>query len=258
MNKEILINSPLEQFNIISYIAFNSEYIKNIYIFNITNYMIYLVIVIMIIYILHVYAYNNNTSIIPSRYSVLIEGLYNTVRNITISQLGNSGQIYIPLVYSIFILILFTNLVSIIPYNFAIMAQVVFTLSMSLAIWIAVSIIGLTRYGITWFSLFVPAGCILPLLPLLVIIETISYFARSISLGLRLGANILAGHLLLIILAGLTYDFMNLSIFNTIIGIIPILIIIGITALETAICWIQAYVFCILTTSYLKDGLYSH
>jgi len=253
-----IIHSPLEQFKIIPYIELNSDFIKNIYVFNITNYVIYLVIVLGIIYVLHTYAFNNDSYILPTRYSTGVEGLYNTVRNITISQLGNGGQIYIPLIYTIFIIILFSNVISIVPYNFAIMAQVIFTLSMSFTIWIAVTILGLTRHGITWFSLFVPAGCILPLLPLLVIIEAISYFARSISLGLRLGANILAGHLLLIILAGLIYDFVNISIINTIIGIIPIIIVIGITALETAICWIQAYVFCILTASYIKDGLYSH
>jgi F-type H+-transporting ATPase subunit a len=253
-----IIHSPLEQFKIIPYIELNSDFIKNIYVFNITNYVIYLVIVLGIIYVLHTYAFTNDSYILPTRYSTGVEGLYNTVRNITISQLGNGGQIYIPLIYTIFIIILFSNVISIVPYNFAIMAQVIFTLSMSFTIWIAVTILGLTRHGITWFSLFVPAGCILPLLPLLVIIEAISYFARSISLGLRLGANILAGHLLLIILAGLIYDFVNISIINTIIGIIPIIIVIGITALETAICWIQAYVFCILTASYIKDGLYSH
>jgi F-type H+-transporting ATPase subunit a len=253
-----MISSPLEQFKIWPIVEVNSG-ILNISLLSITNFTLYMTVVTIIIYGLHVIAFNTDTNtLIPSRYSVAMEGIYNTVRNIVISQIGNGGQKYIPFVYTIFIVILFSNLVSIIPYNFAIMAQLVFTLSMSFSIWFGVTILGLNIHGKEWFALFVPSGCSLPLVPILVLIEFISYVARSISLGLRLGANILAGHLLVVILAGLIFDFMSISLINTFIGIVPITIVLGITMLETAICWIQAYVFAILTSSYIKDALYSH
>lgn len=251
------IYSPLEQFNIRPYLEIGSIWVNTSYI-SITNFTVYMVIALAIISILHIYSLNTNNTVLPTRYSTGVEGMYNTVRNMVISQLGTAGQIYIPFVYALFLIILYTNWISMVPYNFAIMAQLVFTLSMSFTIWLGVTILGISTQGKAWWGLFLPAGTIIPLIPILIIIETISYIARSISLGLRLGANILAGHLLVIILAGLIYDFMSISIINAIVGIIPLSIVLGIVILETAICWIQAYVFCILTSSYIKDALYSH
>ena len=117
---------------------------------------------------------------------------------------------------------------------------------------------GFANHNLEYFGLFVPSGCSLPLGPLLVLIEGISNLARSVSLGLRLGANILSGHLLLTILCGLIFDFMSSSIILFFIGFIPLAVVLGIVALEFAIAAIQAYVFCILTCSYIKDAVYLH
>lgn len=175
------------------------------------------------------------------------------------SQIGNKGNKYFPLIYSLFIFILFSNLISMIPYNFAINAQLIFTISLSITIWIGLTILGLIKHKFEYFGLFIPSGTSLPLVPFLVIIEIISNIARSISLGLRLGANILSGHLLLTILCGLIFDFIISSSFIiAILGFIPLIIILGIVSLEFAIAAIQAYVFCVLTCSYIKDAIYLH
>jgi F-type H+-transporting ATPase subunit a len=120
------------------------------------------------------------------------------------------------------------------------------------------TILGFNQHGLKYFSLFVPNGCPLGLLPLLVWIEFISYISRNISLGLRLGANILSGHMLLNILAGFTYNIMISGFMFFFIGLIPLSFIIAFSALELGIAFIQAQVFVVLTCSYIKDGLDLH
>jgi F-type H+-transporting ATPase subunit a len=123
---------------------------------------------------------------------------------------------------------------------------------------LGVTILGLLNNGLKFFAIFVPAGCPLALLPLLVIIEFISYVARCFSLGLRLGANIFSGHLLLTILSGFTYKIMTFGFAYFIAGLFPLAFIIAFSGLEIAIAFIQSIVFVILTSSYLKDGLELH
>lgn len=154
--------------------------------------------------------------------------------------------------------ILINNLLGMVPYNFATSSHFVLTFSLSFTIVLGATLLGLQKHGLKFFSLFVPAGCPLGLLPLLVIIETISYLSRCISLGLRLGANIVSGHLLLAILSSFIYKIMASGIIYFIIGLIPLGFVIALCGLELAIAFIQAYVFVILTSSYIKDGLYLH
>jgi F-type H+-transporting ATPase subunit a len=251
-----LINSPLDQFEIRSYVGIYSPF-SDISALSLTTFSIYTLIVLFIIYILHIVT-TNKVGIIPTRWTISVEALYSTIYNMVISQIGSKGQIFLPFIYSLFIFILFSNLISLVPYNFAIMAQLIFTVSLSMTLWIGVTILGFYTQKLGYFGLFVPSGCSLPLVPVLVIIEGLSYVARSISLGLRLGSNILAGHLLLVILSGLVFDFMASSALLFVIGILPLGLILGIMCLESAIACIQAYVFCILTSSYIKDALYAH
>jgi F-type H+-transporting ATPase subunit a len=123
------------------------------------------------------------------------------------------------------------------------------------------TILGFKNHGLEFFSLFVPSGCPLGLLPLLVLIEFVSYLARAVSLGLRLGANpppIIAGHLLLAILSGFTFKIMTGGILFFFVGLIPLTFIVGFCGLEIGISFIQAQVFVVLTSSYIKDALDLH
>jgi F-type H+-transporting ATPase subunit a len=145
-----------------------------------------------------------------------------------------------------------------IPYSFASTSHFILTFSLSFTIVLGATFLGFQKHGLEFFSLLVPAGCPLPLLPLLVLIELISYLARNISLGLRLAANIMSGHMLLHILAGFTYNIMSSGILFFFLGLLPLSFIIAFSGLEIGIAFIQAQVFVVLTSSYIKDGLDLH
>jgi F-type H+-transporting ATPase subunit a len=150
------------------------------------------------------------------------------------------------------------NLIGMVPYSFASTSHFIFTFSLSFTVVLGATILGFQKHGLVFFSLLVPAGCPLALLPLLVLIEFISYLSRNVSLGLRLGANILSGHMLLNILAGFTYNIMTSGFIFFILGLIPLAFIIAFSGLELGIAFIQAQVFVVLTSSYIKDALDLH
>jgi F-type H+-transporting ATPase subunit a len=185
--------------------------------------------------------------------------MYDTVHSIVINQINaNKGQIYFPFIFALFIFILVNNLIGMIPYSFASTSHFILTFSISFTIVLGATFLGFQKHGLEFFSLFVPAGCPLGLLPLLVLIEFISYLARNVSLGLRLSANILSGHMLLNILAGFCYNIMNSRLLFFFLGLIPLAFIIAFSGLELAIAFIQAQVFVVLTSSYIKDALDLH
>src|SRR5437868_8967540 len=145
-----------------------------------------------------------------------------------------------------------------IPYSFASTSHFILTFALSFTIVLGATILGFQKHGLEFFSLLVPAGCPLALLPLLVLIEFISYLARNISLGLRLAANILSGHMLLHILAGFTYNIMNSGVVFFTLALIPLMFIIAFSGLELGIAFIQAQVFVVLSCGYIKDALDLH
>jgi F-type H+-transporting ATPase subunit a len=188
-----------------------------------------------------------------------MESIYATVHGIVTSQINDKkGQVYFPLIYTLFIFILINNLVGMVPYSFAATSHFILTFSLSFTVVLGATILGLNKHGLEFFSLFVPAGCPLGLLPLLVLIEFISYLARNVSLGLRLAANVLSGHMLLNILSGFTYNIMCSGIISFFLGLLPLAFIIAFSGLELAIAFIQAQVFVVLSCSYIKDGLDLH
>lgn len=247
----LMIFSPLDQFEIKPLFTINNNITLSI-----SNYIIYIAIVVGLIY--SIVNILKNTSLGWNRWGVGILAIYDTILNMVKTQIGPKGGIYFPLVFSIFTFILIANLISMIPYSFAISAQLVAILSFSISLWIGLVILGFAKHGLGFFALFVPSGTPLPLVPVLVLIETLSYTSRAISLGLRLSANILSGHLLMLIIGSLILTLMSSSIFGLLLGFIPLLGLIAITILEFAIAMIQAYVFSILFSSYVKDSVYLH
>lgn len=246
-----MIFSPLDQFEIRPLLTIN-----NVITLSITNYAIYLAIVVAIIY-----GYNSilNKSFLGfNRWGMAILAMYDTILNMVKSQIGSKGGFYFPFIFSLFNFILIANLISMIPYSFAISAQLVAIVSLSLTLWLGVTIIGLYNHGWKFFSLFVPTGTPLALVPVLVLIETLSYSSRAISLGLRLSANVLSGHLLMLILGSLIFNLMGSSIIGFVGGFLPVIGVIAIVVLEFAIGMIQSYVFCILFSGYIKDAIYLH
>uniref|UniRef100_E3VW14 ATP synthase subunit a n=1 Tax=[Candida] alai TaxID=434040 RepID=E3VW14_9ASCO len=245
------IFSPLEQFEIKPLIIINNNLTLSI-----TNYTIYLLIISFIIY--NWINIISNIKLSSNRWVLALISIYDTIYNLVQGQIGNKGNNYFPLCFTLFNFIVIANLISMVPYSFAISAQLVAIISLSLTIWLGNLILGFKIHGLKFFSLFVPSGTPLPLVPILVLIETLSYTSRAISLGLRLSANILSGHLLMFILGSLIFNLMSISLLGFISGIIPILGVIAIVILEIGISIIQGYVFTILTTGYLKDSLLLH
>jgi len=174
------------------------------------------------------------------------------------SQIGSSNERYIPFIYSLFFFIIISNLVGNVPYNYTIATSLIVSLGLSFTIFIGVTILGLYRHQVKFFSFFIPAGTPLGLVPLLVLIEFISYIARAFSLGVRLFANMVAGHTLLKILSGLLTKLFTSSIIVFFVTLIPFGIFVALCGLELAVSIIQAYVFSILVSSYLKDAIDLH
>ena len=252
-----LVLSPLDQFEVRDLLSLNANLLGNIHL-SLTNIGLYLTIGIVVILTYSLLATNNN-KIIPNNWSISQESIYATVHGIVVSQINPTrGQIYFPFIYTLFVFILVNNLVGLVPYSFATTSHFILTFSMSFTVVLGATFLGFQRHGLKFFSLFVPSGCPLALLPLLVLIEFVSYLSRNVSLGLRLAANILSGHMLLSILSGFTYNIMTNGFIFFFLGLIPLAFIIAFSGLELAIAFIQAQVFVILTCSYIKDGLDLH
>lgn len=252
-----LYTSPLEQFEIKDFLSLNVPILGNIHI-SLTNIGLYLTTGFIIVLSLNLLAINYN-KVISNRWSISQECIYATIHSVVINQINtNKGQVYFPLIYTLFSFILINNLIGMVPYSFASTSHFIFTFFISFSVVLGATILGFQKHGLKFFSLFVPAGCPLSLLPLLVLIEFISYLARNVSLGLRLAANIVAGHLLLNILSGFTYNIMTSGILFLFLGILPLAFIIAFSGLELGIAFIQSQVFVVLTSSYIKDALDLH
>lgn len=251
------ISSPLDQFEIRNLISLEAPIMGNLNL-SLTNIGLYLVIGTLLVLSLNLLATNNN-KVISNNWSVSQETIYDTIHGIVTSQINaKSGQIYFPFIYTLFAFVLINNLIGMVPYSFASTSHFILTFGLSFTIVLGATILGFQKHGLEFFSLLVPSGCPLALLPLLVLIEFISYLARAISLGLRLAANIISGHMLLNILAGFTYNIMTSGIVFFVLGLIPLAFIVAISGLELGIAFIQAQVFVVLTSSYIKDGLDLH
>ena len=257
LNNLNYVLSPLDQFEVRDLLSINANLLGNVNL-SLTNIGLYLTISMLIILTCSLLASNNN-KIIPNNWSISQESVYATVHGIVVSQINPTrGQIYFPFIYTLFVFILVNNLVGLVPYSFASTSHFILTFSISFTVVLGATFLGFQRHGLKFFSLFVPSGCPLALLPLLVLIEFVSYLSRNVSLGLRLAANILSGHMLLSILSGFTYNIMTNGFIFFFLGLIPLAFIIAFSGLELAIAFIQAQVFVILTCSYIKDGLDLH
>jgi len=251
------IASPLDQFEIRNLVSINGPAVGDVQI-SLTNIGLYLTIATAIMVSLNLLSTNYN-KIVSNEWSIGQETIYATLHSIVVNQINaRKGQVYFPFIYTLFVFILINNLIGMVPYSFASTSHFIFTFFLSFTVVLGATILGFQKHQLEFFSLLVPAGCPLALLPLLVLIEFISYLSRNVSLGLRLGANILSGHMLLNILAGFTYNIMTSGFIFFFLGLIPLAFIIAFSGLELGIAFIQAQVFVVLTSSYIKDALDLH
>ncbi len=252
-----LITAPLDQFEIRDLISIGAPILADMHI-SLTNISFYLIVSFFILLNFNLFS-NNLNRLVPNNWSISQECIYATIHSIVVNQINEKkGQFYFPFLYGLFLFILINNLIGMVPYSFASTSHFVLTFALSFTVVLGATILGFKEHGIKFFSLLVPAGCPLALLPLLIIIEFISYLTRNVSLGLRLSANILSGHMLLNILSWFTYNIMNSGFVYFFVAFLPLAFIITFSGLELAIAFIQAQVFVVLTCSYIKDALDLH
>ena len=190
-------------------------------------------------------------AMVPGRWQSIAELSYEFIANMLRENVGSEGRQYFPFVFTLFMFIVTSNLLGLLPYSFTVTSQIVITFAMAIVVFLGVTVIGLIKHKLHFFSFFVPKGVPMALIPILVPIEVISYLARPVSLSLRLFANMMAGHTLLKVFGGFV---VVLGIF----GVAPLLFVVALYALELIVAVLQAYVFTILTCLYLNDALHLH
>jgi F-type H+-transporting ATPase subunit a len=252
----VFILSPLSQFEVVNLIGLNAPILGYLHI-NLTNLSLYSIFILLVVLGLHFFG-NNDYKLIPSKWSISLESSFASLSTMVKEQIGSQSEKYLPFIYSLFFFILIGNLISNVPYSFAVTASGVVSLGLSFTIFIGVTILALSTHGIKFFSFFIPAGTPLGLVPLLVLIELVSYLARAVSLGVRLFANIVAGHTLLKILSTYLFKLFTANIIVAVITLIPFAIFLALIGLELAVSLIQAFVFTLLVCSYLRDAIELH
>ena len=191
-------------------------------------------------------------TMVPGRLQATAEMLYEFVAGMVKENTGTAGMKYFPFVFTLFVFILFGNFLGLLPYGFTFTSHIIVTAALAVFIFVAVTIIGFARHGLHFFSLFVPPGAPLGIAIVLAPLEVFSYLIRPVSMSLRLFANMLAGHVLLKVLAGFIVSL------GVVFGVVPFLAVFAVTLLEIMVAAIQAYVFALLTCIYLNDAIHLH
>ncbi|HSI40062.1 MAG TPA: F0F1 ATP synthase subunit A [Xanthobacteraceae bacterium] len=195
-------------------------------------------------------------TLVPGRMQSLAEMSYEFVAQALRSTAGNEGMKFFPLVFSLFIFVLVANFVGMVPYGFTVTSHIIVTAALALVVIGTVIIYGFMRHGTHFLHLFVPSGVPAFLLPFMVLIEVISFLSRPISLSLRLFANMLAGHIAMKVFAGFIVMMSATGVAGALGAVLPLSMVVALTALEFLVAFLQAYVFTILTCIYLNDALH--
>jgi len=245
---------PIHQFNINN--LFTIGHIGG-YTIAFTNSSAYMLLTVAVICLLSVRGFKRQ-QLIPGRFQSAAELSYVFVANMIRSTAGEEGMKFFPLVYSLFMFILVSNLIGLIPYTFTVTSHIIVTAAFALLVFFTVLIYGFYKNGLKFFRIFVPQGVPIYILPLVVGIEIISFLSRPLSHSVRLFANMLAGHITLKIFAGFVALLgTSLGAIGWIGGIVPLALTVALTALELLVAFLQAYVFAVLTCIYLNDALHA-
>lgn len=195
-------------------------------------------------------------ALVPGRLQSIAEISYQFVADLVRDTVGSDGMRYFPFIFALFSFILICNMVGMLPYAFTVTSQIIVTFALALSVFLSVILLGVYKHGFGFLRLFVPAGVPLVLMPLIVPIEIFSFLTRPVSLGIRLFANMLAGHIMLKVFAGFIVTLSALGVFGMFGAVLPMAMTVAITALEVLVAFLQAYVFAILASIYLHDALH--
>jgi F-type H+-transporting ATPase subunit a len=195
-------------------------------------------------------------ALVPGRLQSAAELFYEFIADTIRNTAGEEGMQFFPLVFSLFVFILFVNVMGLLPFAFAVTSHIVITAALALLVFFTVIIAGFWKHGMHFLRLFVPSGVPIYILPLVTAIEVMSFFTRPVSHSVRLFANILAGHITLKVFAGFVTMLAAFGILGWVGAILPLVLTVALTALEFLVAVLQAYVFAILTCIYLNDALH--
>ncbi|MEA2863706.1 MAG: F-type H+-transporting ATPase subunit a [Bradyrhizobium sp.] len=243
---------PIHQFQITKYFTLGHIGGQEIAFTNSSLYMFASVAIISLLMI----GGTARRQLVPGRVQSLAELSYEFVASTIRSSAGSEGMKFFPLVFSLFMFILVSNLVGIIPYQFTIASHLIVTAALALLVFFIVLGYGLYKNGLKFFKLFVPSGVPIYIMPLVVLIEVISFFLRPVSHSVRLFANMLAGHIALKVFASFIGMLGALGIVGWVGAVLPLGLTMALTALELLVAFLQAYVFAILTCIYLNDAIH--
>ena len=190
--------------------------------------------------------------LIPSKTQFITEMSYTFIAKMINDTAGSGAKSFFPFIFTLFMFVLFCNMIGMLPYSFTVTSHIIVTFMLAATVFIGVTIIGFIKHGIKYLELFVPKGVPIILLPLIIVIEIISYLSRPVSLSVRLFANMMAGHTMLKVFGGFVISLGLLG------GWLPLSFSVALTGLEILVAFLQAYVFAILTCIYLNDALNLH
>ncbi|MEL6316478.1 MAG: F0F1 ATP synthase subunit A [Pseudomonadota bacterium] len=239
---------PMAQFGI--YPFFGDE----IHWYSFTNSTLWMTIVVVVAAVIFVFG-SQGRALVPTRLQSVGELAYEFIRNLVRDNAGEEGLKYFPYIFTIFVFVLFSNMLGLLPYSFTVTSHLAVTAVLAGSIFVTVTAIGFMKHGTHFFSFFVPQDAPLALKPILAMIEVISYFVRPITHSVRLAANMLAGHAVLKVFAGFVFPLFAGTVVG---GVLPLGAMVGIYGLEVLVAVVQAYIFTILTCIYLNDALNMH
>jgi F-type H+-transporting ATPase subunit a len=220
-----------------------------------TNSALFMLIAVLVIAALMLIP-TRERALVPGRTQSMAEISYEFVANTIQSTAGNEGMKFFPLVFSLFMFILIVNLLGLLPYGFTVTSHIIITVALALLVFVTVLVYGFWKNGLRFFKLFVPSGIPIYILPLIVFIEVLSFLSRPISHSVRLFANMLAGHITLKVFAGFITMLSAFGLAGWVGAVLPLSLVVALTALELLVAFLQAYVFAILTCIYLNDAIH--
>jgi F-type H+-transporting ATPase subunit a len=243
---------PIHQFHITPIVALKPFGLD----LSFTNTSLWMVIALAVVSVIMIYG-SSQRAVVPGRLQSLAEMTYEFVASTLTGVMGREGMKFFPFVFSLFMFVLASNLLGLLPGSFTVTSQVIVTAALAVLVMAVVLVYGIARHGTHFFGLFVPSGVPGWLLPFVVLIEVVSFVSRPVSLSLRLFGNMLAGHIALKVFGGFVVVLLGSgAAFNYIIAPLPLLLAVALTALEVLVAVLQAYVFAILTCVYLNDALH--
>ncbi len=241
------MDGPLEQFDINTLVPIKLGSVDA----SLTNsglYMILTVIAVTLFLTLSI----RRRGMVPGRWQSMAELSYEFVAGMLRDNVGPEGRVYFPFVFSLFMFILFANLIGLVPYSFTTTSHIIVTFAMAVFVFLGVTVIGLIRHKLRFFTYFMPPGVPIVMAPILIPIEVVSYLSRPVSLSIRLFANMMAGHTMLAVFAAFVIPLGFIG------GWAPLTVNVALTGFEFLVAVLQAYVFTVLTCIYLHDAIHLH